>query len=118
MQIKWYSFVTNFSSKSLLKLNHFLSKINLINFMTKTFVAALCLASSFAIKTVSESELWTVAEQTDCNCGSECNASADLNLVLGAGEPFLSDFCLSTAQYFACCTNPCGVECDCNGFGT
>lgn len=81
--------------------------------MTKKFLAALCLSITSAIELVSESQS-AVQAQNNCNCGSECNASADLNLVLGGAEGFTSDFCISTAQYFACCTNACGVQCDCN----
>lgn len=81
--------------------------------MTKKFLAALYFSTTSAIGLVSESQS-AVQAQNNCNCGSECNASADLNLVLGGAEGFTSDFCISTAQYFACCTNACGVQCDCN----
>ena len=77
--------------------------------MKNFIVIALTFALGSAIDLQSNIE----AEQDPCNCGSECNASADLSLVLGADGPFDADFCISTAQYFACCNNPCGIVCDC-----
>ena len=44
----------------------------------------------------------------------QCKCLASLELGSDV-EPFTSDFCLSTAQYFSCCSNGCGVQCNCNG---
>ena len=79
--------------------------------MKNFIIIALTFALGSAIDLQSNIE---AAQTGDCNCGSECNASADLTLVLGDPlNPFDADFCISTAQYFACCQNPCGVVCDC-----
>ena len=78
--------------------------------MKNFIIIALTFALGSAIDLQSNIE---AAQTGDCNCGSECNASADLTLDLGNGAAFPTDFCISTAQYFACCNNPCDVECDC-----
>ena len=65
-------------------------QLQMIKYFKYAFTFALTIAIDLESKTANN-----VGQ--DCNCGSECNASADLHLALGRDTPFVSDLCISTA---------------------